>query len=579
MTADHAHRRLAAILVADVVGYSRMMETDEAGTLDALKLRRATVLTPRVAQHRGRVVKLLGDGALVEFGSAVDAMQCAIALQAGFAAANEGVSETLRVLLRIGINLGDIIIEGSDIYGECVNVAARLEAFAEPGGIVVSGTVHEHISGKLKLEFDDLGATSLKNIDKPVRIFRLATQGRTPEPVAIHPGWRTSSIAILPFAYIGNDPAQSYFSEGFTKDLITELSRWRHLSVKSSSASIRNRGLALDTPQASTELHVRFIVEGSIRRIGARVRISAQLIDGETGSHVWAEKFDRDAEDLFAVQDQVVQIIVSTVVAIILGTEAERSRQKPTADLAAYECVMKGNALPWADPDGAAEATRLFAKAIQIDPNYGYAHAMLATMLLDKWDATAIRSDALLQEALALAKRGAELDPHESATLSALSRVYMKRRSFDQAFHFMRRAIDVNPNNQWSIADMGTTLTMLGQAEEGLIWLKRAKDIDSNFEPTWYWLCLGLAYLGLGRYQEALNMLENSSANDHRYAALKSACLARLGEMTRARSFAADCLIAKPDFSIRHYMETQPYKDPADAARLAESLGLAGLPE
>ena len=580
MTAPRTQRRLAAILAADVVGYSRLMGVDEAGTLAALRVRWKDVLTPCFARHKGRVVKVMGDGMLVEFGSAVDAVECAVAVQAGFAGANDGVPQDRRIVLRIGINLGDVIVEGGDLYGSGVNIAARLEALAEPGGIVVSATVREHVGGKLRLVFDDLGVQTLKNIDTPVRMFRIMP----PSPVAASSGSaevtrQTASIAILPFANLGDDPAQSYFSDGFTEDIITEVSRWRHLAVRSRSASFRYRGVAVDVAQVARELNVRYIVEGSVRRMGERMRITAQLIDTETGSHVWAEKFDRDTEDLFAVQDQVVQTIVSTLVGKVLVAEADRARRKPTASLAAYECVLKGNALPWDDPAGAAEATQLFAKAIELDPRYGFAHTCLATMLQNQWFDEPGQSDLLLQQALVLSKRAVELDPTEGTNLSMLGHGYLHLRLFDQALQFAQRSLEVNPNSQWVMSDLGPILVYLGNAEAGLKWLIRAREIDPYFGPSWYWRGLAVAYMALHRHDEALAALRHVTHRRYWDAALLAGCHARLGDSAGAGQFAAECLAARPDLTVRWLMSKAPYRNPADALHMAESLEMAGLPE
>jgi adenylate cyclase len=400
-----------------------------------------------------------------------------------------------------------------------------------------------------------------------------------PIPDEIEIGPERVAICVLPFANMSGDPEQAYFSDGITEDVITELSRWRLLAVRSRSASFRYRGAAVDTKQVARELNVRFIVEGSLRRIGERIRISVQLIDNETGSHIWAEKFDRELAQLFAVQDQVVQTIVSTLVGRVQVSDVVRARRKPAASLAAYECVLKGNALAWADPDGLAEATRLFEKAIEIDPGYGHAHALLASIYCLEWQDDPGTSDAALQKALALAKRAVELDENESTCFSRLGWAHLLRRSYDLALHYTQRMLEMNPNNQWNVADMGVTLLYLGQAEEALIWLKRAKEIDPYFNEPWYWRYVGLAYTILHRYQEALAAFDYLPTRPYRVSAYMAGCYARLDEMDRARASAAECLALKPEFSIGHFMTKQPFKNPADAASLAESMRMAGLPD
>jgi len=386
------------------------------------------------------------------------------------------------------------------------------------------------------------------------------------------------AICVLPFANMSGDPEQAYFSDGITADVITELSRWRLLAVRSRSASFRYRGDAVDTQQVARELNVRFIVEGSLRRIGERIRISVQLIDNETGSHVWAEKFDRELAQLFAVQDQVVQTIVSTLVGRLQVSDIVRARRKPAASLAAYECVLKGNALAWADPGGLAEATHLFEKAIEIDPLYGHAHALLASIYCVEWQDDVGESDATLRKALALAKQAVELDENESG-FSRLSWAHLLQRSYDLALRYAQRALEINPNNQWIVADMGVTLIYLGQADEALTWFKRAKEIDPYFNEPWYWRYLGLAHTIRHRYQEALAAFNYLTTHPYRVRAYMAGCYARLKEVDRARASAAECLILKPEFSIGQTMSKQPFKNPDDAASLAESMRMAGLPE
>ena len=387
------------------------------------------------------------------------------------------------------------------------------------------------------------------------------------------------TICVLPFANMNGDPEQTYFSDGITEDVITELSRWRLLAVRSRSASFRYRGTAVDMQQVARELSVRFVVEGSVRRIGARIRITAQLIDCQTGSQIWAEKFDRDSAQLFAVQDQVVQTIVSTLVGRVQASDVERARRKPAASLAAYECVLKGNALAWDEPGGLAQATRLFEKAIEIDPGYGHAHALLASICCTEWLNDPGSSSAALDKGIALAERAVELDENESTCFSMLSFAHLLRRSFDLALQYALRAVAMNPNNQWNAGDMGITLFFLGRPEEALTWLKRAKEIDPYFNEPWYWRQIGFTHTILHRYREALAAFDHIRNPPYRVSAYMAACHARLADMDRARISAAECLASKPEFSIKHFISKQPFKNPADVAGLADSMRLAGLPD
>ena len=388
------------------------------------------------------------------------------------------------------------------------------------------------------------------------------------------------SICVLPFVNMSGDPSQEFFSDGLTEDIITELSRWRRLlTVRSRSASSRYRGVAVDMKQVARELNVRYIVEGSVRRMGERLRITAQLIDAETGSHVWAEKFDRAQEEIFAVQDRVVQTIVSTLVGRVQATAAERARRKPPSSLAAYECVVQGNALAWDDPAEAVEATRLFERAIVLDPGYAIAHALLAALCYARWKDEPGNSSARLDEAYAMARRGVELDDGDSTCHAIQGSVCLLRRSYDEAVQYVRRAVEINPNNQWNAADIGCILVYVGGSEEALGWFARAREIDPYFDPPWYWRGLAQAYMHLQRYADAVLMFGHMRARPYRAAALMAGCLAELGDMERARASAADCMAQRPDFTIAWYMSKEPFKDPADAARVAASLRLAGLPE
>ena len=324
MAEQRVQRRLAAILAADVVGFSRLMEQDETGTLAALKARRRDVVSPLIGKHQGRLVKVMGDGVLVEFASAVSAVQCAIDLQRDTAAANEKLPEDKRIVMRVGINLGDVIVEGSDLYGDGVNIAARLEALAEPGGICISAKVHDEVRGKIDATFDDCGDQQLKNMEAPVRAWHWVDGGGT--SAAATPPRAASdkpSIAVLPFANMSDDKEQRFFSDGITEDIITELARFRQMHVLARNSSFRYRGVDLDMVRVGRELGVQYLLEGSVRRIGTRLRITAQLIDAKSGHHLWAEKFDRDQNDIFAVQDQLVRTIVTTLAGRVQAAGAE----------------------------------------------------------------------------------------------------------------------------------------------------------------------------------------------------------------------------------------------------------------
>jgi adenylate cyclase len=340
MAEERVQRRLAAILAADVVGYSRLMEQDEAGTLATLKARRKEVLEPLIVRHQGRIFKVTGDGVLVEFGSAVNAVQCAVDLQQRMAAANGDLPDARRIVLRVAVNLGDVMVEGGDLYGDGVNIAARLEGIAEPGGILISGTAYDYIKNKVPVGFDDLGTQTLKNIAEPVRVYRVVG---TPAVQAKPSGASTDrpSIAVLPLANMSGDQEQQYLGDGITEDIITELSRYRSLRVIARNSSFQFRGPSVDLAAVRRKLGVQFVAEGSIRRIGSHLRLAVQLIDTATESHVWAERYDREAKDIFAVQDDMSRAIAAILEGRVAASGAEQARRRPTKDWAAYDYFLQ----------------------------------------------------------------------------------------------------------------------------------------------------------------------------------------------------------------------------------------------
>ena len=386
-------------------------------------------------------------------------------------------------------------------------------------------------------------------------------------------------ICVLPFANLGGDPEQAFFSDGFTSDIITELSRWRMLTVRSKSATLPYRGGTTDPMRVARELEVRYVVEGSVRRLGNRVRITVQLVDGESGAHVWGEKFDREQSEIFDVQDQVVQTIAGTLVGRVQMTDAERARRKPTSSLEAYECVQRGNALPWDVPESAAEAARLFEQAIALDPGYAMAHALLGTMRIGQYRQDPASSTAALDEAFALTQRAVELDDGDSTCHSLFAHACLYRRSFELALQHMRRAVEINPNNPWNRADMGLVLTYAGSAEDALAWMKRAREIDPFFDPPWYWRQTGQIYMALRQFEQALDMFAHVPLRTDRTTVYMAACHARLNQMNQARQICSECLSATPNFSIRQFVSKEPFRDPAETEYLAQSLRMAGLPE
>jgi TolB-like protein len=459
-------RRLAAILAADVVGYSRLMERDEAGTLAALKERRASILQPLVAAYHGRIVKVMGDGVLVEFASAVNAVSCAIELQKKMAVANDGVADDRHIVLRVGINLGDVVVEGSDLYGDGVNIAARLEALADPGSVVVSRTVFDHVRGKMKLGFDDLGEQQLKNIAEPVRIYRLRPEGEAAIARPVMPLPDKPSIAVLPFQNMSADPDQEYFADGMVEEIITALSRMRWLFVIARNSSFAYKGRSVDAKQVGRELGVRYLLEGSVRKAGNRVRITGQLIDAGTGAHLWAERFDGGLEDIFDLQDQVTASVVGAIEPKLEQAEIERARRKPTESLDAYDFFLRGMAAFHQWTSGANnEALAWFSKAIELDANFAAAYAMAARCYAQRKSSGWVTDRAHeIAETAKLARRAGELGRDDAGALcSAGIALAFVVGDLDGGAAYIDRALVLNPNLAWAWLFSGLMKVWLGE--------------------------------------------------------------------------------------------------------------------
>jgi adenylate cyclase len=455
MREENMTRRLAAILVADVVGYSRMMSADEAGTLAAVSAHFNEFIRPLVGDFHGRVVKTLGDGLLIEFPSAVDAVQCAVAFQRGIGRRAEGVPEEKRIQFRIGINVGDIIIQDNDVFGDGVNIAARLEGVAPSGGIVVAASVYDQVKGKLPQTFDDLGPQQVKNIKEPVHAFRVSLEngGTLTRPNKTRESM-LPSVVVLPFDNMSGDASQDFFADGITEDVITELSRFPDLFIIARNSAFSYKGRAVKVQEIAKDLGVRYVVEGSVRRSGDRVRVTVQLIDANTGSHVYAERFDRDLVDVFELQDEVTQSIVARLPGRLRSAEAERVRRKPLQDLAAYDCVVAGRIHHHrATPDDNAKALELLDRAIKLDPDYAPAYAWKACVL-----GQAIQfgfSDnprASLERAVLAVHQAMSLEENNVECHRLLCEVYMVHRKLDQAMVHSDRALTMNPNDPRIVA-------------------------------------------------------------------------------------------------------------------------------
>jgi len=585
MAEVRAQRRLAAILAADVVGYSRLMEADETGTLVTLKARRREVLEPLVAKHQGRLFKVTGDGVLVEFASAVNAVQCAVELQQAMSAANRDQPETRHVVLRIGLNLGDVMVEGSDLYGEGVNIAARLEALAEPGGILISGTAHDHVKSKVKVEFDDLGAQSLKNIAESVRTYRVTGTPRV-SPAVTKATADKPSIALLPFVNMSGDPAQDFFVDGITENIITGLSRFRDLFVIASNSTFAYKGKAARIQDVSRELGVHYVLEGSVQKSSGRIRITAQLIDGETGRHLWAERYDRGVEDIFAVQDDVTELVVGTLAAGHGGGRLYKAWQGRAAgpqNFRAYDHFQRGmdlfNRFTREDIERARDC---FREAIVLDSAYGKAYAKIAwAHICDVWLGWSENPADSMAKAMEFATLAVARDDDEAWGHWALAGYHLFGQQHDRAIAAYRKALELNPNDADVLNDFGQCLSFAGRAKEGVEIVRKAMRLNPHYPEYWV-MQFGPILFAARQYEEAVTTLESlrllDTINIHLYLAASHAAL---GHASQARKAVGRVIEADPQATLQKVTsaELAPYKDQKDLEHFRENLRKAGLPE
>jgi adenylate cyclase len=586
MAEERTQRRLAAILAADVVGYSRLMEQDEAGTLAALKERRKGILEPLVEQHQGRIVKVMGDGVLVEFASAVNAVGCAVELQKRMAAANAEVLEERQILLRIGINLGDVIVEHGDLYGDGVNVATRLEGLAEPGGIYLSGALRDQVERHLAVALDDLGEQRLKNIARPVQVYRVSA---TVAPTSVSPAAIESplSIAVLPFDNMSGTPEQGYIGDGIAENIITDLSRFRDLTVIARNSSFAYKGRSSRVQDIRRELGVDYILEGSVQRAGERIRITAQLIEAATGRHVWAERYDHHVDDLFAVMDDVTERIVGTLGTTYGGrlrkAASERAAGAGPTSFRAFDHFVQGmEQLNQFTKDSVARAIVHFDQAVALNPRYAKAHAKIAWShlcdLLFGWSADKAASATKAHAAAAAAVR---CDDAEAWSHWAIAGCAMCSRQHDSALAAMRRAVELNPNDADVLTDMGLFCAYGGRAEEGLGFALKAMRINPHY-PEYYAAQLGQIYFDARRYEDAVRTLESVRTLDTPLMRVYlAASHAALGHDADAHAVVARLLADQPTATVARWTSQAlaPYRNDCDREHLAQHLRKAGLPK
>lgn len=608
-----APRRLAAILAADVAGFSRLMGADEAAAHRALRERRA-VLDREIAERRGRVVGAAGDSVLAEFASVVDAVACAAEAQRRLAVLNEPLPEARRMAFRMGVNLGDVIVDGADLFGDGVNVAARLQALAAPGGLCISQAVWEQVRDKLPLQWRDLGPQRLKNIAQPVRVFALAPAERAAAarrrwtwlaaglaallvaagalaalwlqlapppsaPAAIEAGRPT--IVVLPFANQSGDPAQNYFSEGVSEDITAALGRFSGLAVVSSQAAARFRGADVDLREAAAALGARYVVKGSVRRDGARVRVTAQLSDPASGLQLWSERVEGAGGDLFQMQDEIARGVVGALAVQIGRIEERRAAEKPPESLDAYDWFLRGRSnVPSTTRSENDEARRAFERALALDPNYAAAYAGMA---FTRYEQVASGWTEFFDETLAdaerLASKALALDPSLAEGYIVLGAVSLQRGDYDRAIHELNRALELNPSHALGHALRGGVLMWAGRAAEAIGALETALTFDPSSPIAA--MNLGFAYYLAERYEDAVRVLERGHVREstqilqiYRHVAL-AAAYAQLGRSDEAAMARAALLKLNPFFETGVFI--RQFRDPRQGARIAEGLEKAGL--
>jgi adenylate cyclase len=597
MTNEVLSRRLAVIVAADVVGYSRLMEADEAGTLAQLKSIRKELIDPKIAEHRGRLVKTTGDGLLMEFFSVTDGVHGAIEIQEALAERNAAVPPDRRLQFRIGINLGEIITEGDDIYGTGVNVAARLESLAEPGGICVSASVHEQIQSLQGLGFEDLGEQLVKNMSRPVRSFALRTStadaisfqrvsrsevtDRDEEDGATHRRM-VPSIAILPFTNLSGDPEQEYFADGIAEDIITALSKISNLLVISRNSTFAYKGKAVDAHTIGRDLNVRYVLEGSVRKAGGRVRITAQLVEAIGRQQLWAVRFDRELSDIFALQDEITSNVVAALHVKLVEGEQARVWSRGTKSFEAWEAMMQGLQLfRHFTKDDNGKARVLFRRALEIDPNYAMGLVWLAwTYWSDaRFHWTSTPEDAL-SHADELARCASTIDDDLSEGQALLGAIYLMKKNYEKAVLHGMRSIEIEPNAADATATLAMTLNWCGRPADAAEHVKRAMRL-SPIHSAWYLAVLAHAYRLMLRYDEAVDVYKQAIALAPNQIAAHlglTICYAQAGQVDLARIQGREILRVSPKFDMGLYAQSLTYQNPDDSRRCLDALAKAFAP-
>jgi adenylate cyclase len=583
-------RKLAAILVADVVGFSRLAGADEDRTLARLRALRSDLIDPTISVHKGRVVKRTGDGVLVEFRSVVDAVRCAIEMQNAMVERNAGLPAGRRIEFRIGIHLGDVVEESDgDLMGDGVNIAARLEGIAQPGAICLSEDAYRQVKSRLDLAISDLGETKLKNIAEPLRVYSLqvgvaAHAAAQPQATKSEQPWTSvalpnkPSIAVLPFTNMSGDPEQEYFSDGITEDIITELSRFNSLSVIARNSSFSFKGRSVDIAEVGRTLGVRYVVEGSVRKAGQRVRITAQLIEAAAGRHVWAERYDRDLKDIFAVQDEVTERIVWALTGKVAVAEIARSKRQRVENLEAYDLVLRGTDLLYRyTAEATATAIDLIKRASELDPNTGWILSWLASAYMQAGFLD--YDEGKFDLAVETAERALALGDAEDWTDSIVAYIAGFRRNSQEAEIRLSRALARNPHAAWTIEARIYVLLWQGQTGKAREIAERVVSLDP-INPLWFHEFLASANYLLGDYEGSLRAFKQCMpVGYYRSYAHFAACLGQLGHVEEAQTAWRRCLELRPGFTVEEFDCESPYQLRQDRERWLEGLRKAGLPD
>jgi adenylate cyclase len=579
-------RKLAAIFSTDVKGYSRLMGDDEEATIQTLKTYRE-VISGLIEQHHGRVVDSPGDNLLAEFASAVDAVKSAVAIQQDLKTRNAELEEHRKMEFRIGLNVGDVITDEGRLYGDGVNIAARLEGLADPGGICLSGTVHEYVENKLDLAFSYQGEQTVKNIAKPVRVYKVEWEVEASAPTisaaspAELPVPEKPSIAVLPFTNMSNDPEQEYFSDGITEDIITDLSKISGLFVIARNSTFTYKGQVRNVTDVGRELGVRHILEGSVRKAGRRVRINAQLIEAATGGHVWAERYDRELADIFDLQDELTQKIVFALKVTLSPQEQGRFRQAPTANLDAYDAFLQGMEAFWhLTREGNLQARHHYERAVTLDPSYAAAYALLGYTYIIEWILQWNRDPHCLQQAFEFTQHALAMDEAQPTGHLTLGHFYLwAKNEHEQAIAEAEQALTLNPNFAQAYADLGNLLIYAGQPEAAIERIEQAMRLDPHYPP----LCsswLGHAYRLTGQPEAALAILQRGLQRHPTYLYFHLHLVVTYRDLARdaaARAAAAEVMRLHPHFSVAGLGQILPFKDPTVLEHYLDALRQAGL--